>query len=151
MKTRLMISIIIIFIIPLLLSFGNTESQKDIIDILLRPEEQKQCGIPKLNPIERKSLNNIFYSLLSGSKLEESAKLYLENEGWEEVEIIGTRVMEGGEEYLVIYCSPWTYILEPKTYSSLTPGKYLGQMGYTSCEIIDYDGDVVEFWTEDIE
>ncbi len=154
MKKILIISIMTIFTIPVFLSFGNTKSQ-DIIDILLRPEEQKHCGIPKLNPIERKNLNNVFYSLLNGlasrSKLEESAKLYLENEGWEEVEVIGTRAMEEGEKYLIVYCSPWTYILEPKTYSSLDPGKYLGQMSYTSCEIIDYDGDIVEFWTEDTE
>jgi len=154
MKKILIISIMTIFTIPVFLSFGNTKS-KDIIDILLRLEEQKHCGIPKLNPIERKNLNNVFYSLLnslaSRSKLEESAKLYLENEGWDEVEVIGTRAMEEGEEYLIVYCSPWTYILEPKTYSSLDLGKYLGQMSYTSCEIIDYDGDIVEFWTEDTE
>lgn len=150
MKKIWIISIMTIFTISVFLSFGHTKS-KDIIDILLTPKKQKRCGIQKLNSIERKNLNGVFYSLLSGSKLEESAKLYLENEGWEEVEVIGTRVMEEGEEYLIVYCSPWTYILEPKTYSSLDPGKYLGQMSYTSCEVIDYDGDVVEFWTENTE
>jgi len=150
MKKTLIISIMIIFSIPIYFLLADTES-KDIIDILLNTEEQKRCGILKLNPNERKNLNAIFYSLLSVPKLEESAKLYLENEGWEEVEVIGTRVMETGGEYLIVYCAPWTYILESKTYSSLNPGKYLGQMSYTSCEIIDYDGDVVEFWTEDTE
>lgn len=147
---KAILSITTVLSLPVLLSFAETQAPKDIIDTLLSPERQKLCGIPKLNSIERRNLNNIFQILLSGSNLEQSAKLYLENEGWEEVEIIGTRTTDTGE-YLVVYCSPWTYILEPQIYSSLTPGRYLGQMGYTSCQIIDYGGELVEFWTEDTE
>jgi len=53
------------------------------------------------------------------------------------------------EEYLIVEKEAWIYILESKTFLSLSPGTYLGKMGFTSCEIIDSDGNTVDFWTED--
>ena len=45
-----------------------------------------------------------------------------------------------------------TYVLEPYGYAYLhnfqAGEKYLGKMGFASCEIMDADGDVKNFWTE---
>lgn len=130
---------------------------KDFLDIIFTHEQQRYCGLNKLSDKERdmlsKLLTNYFSRLTQDFDLCESAKAYLENEGWEEVKVLGTRRLkldeyEEAEEY-VVEKNPWTYILEPRTYSNLKPGKHLGQMSYTSCEIIDYDGDVERFWTRD--
>lgn len=80
---------------------------------------------------------------------------YLKNDGWEEVRVSGTQELKINEwsdpqEYLIVEEGIWTYILEPRTFSfRLDPGKYLGKMNMTSCEIIDSDGDTIEFWTKD--
>lgn len=128
--------------------------QKDLIDSILKPELQKQCGLQKLTSTERQSLCSIFQSLMSVDQISDSAKVYLENEGWEEVRVLGTRWLKEdedseAEECLIVKKRVWTYILEPRTSTNLIPGRYLGKMGFTSCEIIDYNGDVVEFWTKD--
>jgi hypothetical protein len=130
--------------------------QKDFIDSILKPELQKQCGLQKLTSKERQSLCSIFQSLMSADQISDSAKVYLENEGWEEVRVLETRWIKEDEDseaqkYLVVEKRAWTYILEPRTSTNLTPGRYLGKMGSTSCEIIDYNGDVVEFLTKDFQ
>ena len=142
-----------------LLAFVVTSSEiyaQDYISMLLKPQLQKDCGIHKLSASERASLNNVIRYLASSSSsdLGDSAVSYLENEGWEKVKVLGSRnlKLEGDfyeKEYLFVEKSPWIYILEPKGYSMLSPGEYLGQMSYTSCEIIDHSGDDKGFWTKD--
>ncbi|MBN1274527.1 MAG: hypothetical protein JXB26_19880 [Candidatus Aminicenantes bacterium] len=127
---------------------------KDLISILLTPQQQRQCGVHKLSASERASLAGVFHLLLRSSRLGDSAVEYLKDEGWDEVKVLGKRTMRldedsDPEEYIIAEKGAWTYILEPKTFSSISPGTYLGKMGFTSCEIIDSDGDTVEFWTED--
>ena len=133
---------------------SQDSTSKDLFSILLTPQQQRQCGLQKLSASERASLAGIFSLVLGSSRLGESAVEYLKNEGWEEVKVLGERTMRidedsDPEEYVIAEKGAWTYILEPKTYSSLSPGTYLGKMGFTSCEIIDSDGDTVGFWTED--
>ena len=130
------------------------KASKDLISILLKPQQQRQCGLHKLSASERASLESVFKLLLRSSQLGDSAVEYLKNEGWEEVKVLGERTMKldddsEPEEYVIAEKGAWTYILEPKSFSSLSPGTYLGQMSFTSCEIIDSDGDTVDFWTED--
>ena len=130
------------------------KASKDLISILLNPQQQRQCGLHKLSASERASLARIFNLLLRSSQLSDSAVEYLKNEGWEEVKVLGERTMKidedsEPEEYVIAEKGAWTYILEPKTFSSLSSGTYLGQMSFTSCEIIDSDGSTVGFWTKD--
>ena len=149
----------VIVSISCLLAFvftANETHAQDYISIILKTEMQKSCGTQKLTSSERASLNKVFHYLVSigSSDLGDSAVAYLENEGWEKVKVLGTRnlKLEGDfyeQEYLFVEKSPWIYILEPKGYSTLSPGEYLGQMSYTSCEIIDQSGDVKGFWTKD--
>ena len=128
------------------------KASKDLISILLKPQQQRQCGLHKLSASERASLESVFKLLLRSSQLRDSAVEYLKNEGWEEVKVLGTRTMKldddsEPEEYVIVEKGAWTYILEPQTYSSLSPGTHLGKMGFTSCEIIDSDGETIDFWT----
>lgn len=101
------------------------------------------------------SLMEIFNFILRSKEMGNSAVKYLKNDGWEEVEVLGTRELKidewsDSEEYLIVEEGIWTYILEPRTYFfRLDPGTYLGKMNLTSCEIIDSDGDTIEFWTKD--
>ena len=90
--------------------------------------------------------------LISNShSIEKSAIEYLKNDGWEEVEVRGTREINS-ETYLIVDKGAFTYILEPISYFyDLGPGKYLGKMSWTSSEIIDADGDEIRFWTESTE
>jgi|GEM_PF-6738735 len=125
----------------------------DLFSIFLKPEQQEHCGLYKLSQAERNSLAKICLALCSSS-LGDSAVEYLKNEGWEEVKVLGTRRLKLHEwsvveEYLIAEKGAWTYILEPRSSSSLRPGKYLGKMGSSSCEIINSNGDAVRFTTED--
>lgn len=79
---------------------------------------------------------------------------YLNDEGWDEVTVLGTREIDS-EDHLVVRKGYTTYILEPRGYfrsRSWDRGeKYLGKMSWTSCEIIEDDGDSTNFWTHDTE
>ena len=87
-------------------------------------------------------------------ELKHAAVKFLEDNGWDEVTVLGTREINS-EEYLVVEKGITTYILEPRgyffSYSWSRGNKYFGNMGYTSCEIIDSDGSIANFWTEDTE
>lgn len=135
------------------IAFAQTYSQTDFLSLFLKPDMQRQCGIHKLSQEEKSSLANVFRTLFEVNRFGDSAVEYLKNEGWEEVEVIGTRRVKldedsNPEEYLIVKEGNRTYFLEPRT-SSLRPGKYLGQMGSSSCEIIDSNGSAVRFWTKD--
>jgi len=132
----------------------SLQAKNDLLGLILKPEQQIQCGLHKLTPKERQSLCSVLGYLISSSRLGDSAKAYLENEGWEEVRVLGTRNLKldgdsAAEEYTIVEGGVWTYILEPYGYSFLTPGTYLGQMNFVSCEIIDTGGNVLHFWTKD--
>ena len=154
MKTR---TIIFMCMIVLLLPTIHAKAQ-DYISLMLKPRIQTLCGLNKLEPSERDQLNQVFHVLISNHKsvLYESAMAYLSNEGWEQVKVLGTRSIkfEGDlfeREYLLVEKSPRVYVLEPRGYSALAPGIYLGQIGHSSCEIIDQNGDVKGFLTKDAE
>ena len=87
-------------------------------------------------------------------ELKHAAVEYLKDNGWDEVTVLGTREINS-EEYLVVEKGYTTYILEPRgyfnSYSWSRGNEYFGNMGYTSCEIIDSDGSIANFWTEDTE
>lgn len=132
----------------------------DLIDRLLGEAKVKRCGIQKLTPEERANLSQVFASFLAIAKeneLGDSAIEHLKQDGWKEIRILGTKRMridpededEEPEEYTVAEEGPWTYIMEPQGFATLTPGKYLGKMSIANCEIIGRDGDAVEFWTKD--
>lgn len=127
---------------------------KDIFDILIPQVHQESFGISKLSETERNKLSKLYLDLLKSNQLGQSSINYLLNEGWEEVTVLGTRrlkLQEYGvaQDYLIVDASVWTYILDPFTFSYLSPGRYLGKMSFVSCEIIDHDGSAVMFWTED--
>lgn len=136
------------------IALAQVNPTKDLISNLLRPEQEKQCGLHKLSAAERASLTRVFSLLLSSSRLGESAVEYLKNEGWDEVRVLGERRLRldedsEPEEYVIAEEGAWTYILEPKTFSSLSPGVYMGRMSFASCEIINTDGELIDFWTAD--
>ena len=87
-------------------------------------------------------------------ELKHAAVKYLKDNGWDEVTVLGTREIKS-EDYLIVQKGYTTYILEPRgyfnSYSWARGNKYFGNMGYTSCEIIDSDGSTADFWTEDTE
>ena len=121
-------------------------------------DEQRSCGIQKLTPKEKEKLLLKFVDVFSkGTQstdctLAASAQSYLESQGWEVATVLGTRKIKttsGTGTYLVAEKGVWTYVLEPKLFSMLKPGKYLAKMGFSSCEFIDHDGETREFWTED--
>ena len=155
---------ILVVTTSLLLGFcaiGSVQNRPsdDFFSTLLTPEQQIQGGIHKLSQRERSTLANslteIFNFVFRSKQMGDSAVEYLKNDGWEEVNVLGTRELKidewsDSEEYLIVEEGVWTYILEPRTFLwGLNPGKYLGKMGITSCEIIDSDGDTIEFWTKD--
>jgi hypothetical protein len=153
MKTKVTVVICALVAVSAI-ALAQSNAPQDILSILLKTEQQKQCGLHKLSQAERNSLGSIFSLILRSQSLGDSAVKYLKNEGWEEVKVLGTRRLKVDEwsdakEYLIVAKGVWTYILESKTFSSLRPGTYLGKMGLTSCEIIDSDGDTVRFWTKD--
>jgi hypothetical protein len=128
--------------------------QRSLLDMILTPQQKQSCGLHKLNAEEQKRLEVVFAALLSGSGLGDSAVEYLKSEGWDEVKVLGTKRLrlengDDAEEYTIVEKGATTYILEPKTYASLSPGRYMGKMGYTSCEIIKRDGSTARFWTKD--
>jgi hypothetical protein len=130
MKNKLLYGWLTIFFVGIIFA---AQSNPDVLDLLLTPDFQKQCGLHKINAQERESLCQVLLSLLRSSELIESAKLYLENEGWEEVTVLGTYNLKlndygSAQDYTIAEKGAWTYILEPKTYSYLEPGKNLGQM-----------------------
>ena len=141
------------------IGFVQNNIPGDFFSVLLTSKQQVQGGLHKLSQKERSSLSNslmeIFNAVLRSQKIGNSAVEYLKNDGWEEVKVLGTRELKinkwsDSEEYLIVEEGVWTYILEPKTLLfQLDPGTYLGKMGLTSCEIIDSDGDTIEFWTKD--
>lgn len=155
-----------IFVVAISLLLGictigsvQNKATDDFFSILLTPEQQIQGGLYKLSRKERSTLTNslmeIFNSVFRSKKVGDSAIEYLKNDGWEEVNVLGTRELKidewsDSEEYLIVEEGVWTYILEPRTFFfQLDPGTYLGKMSVTSCEIIDSDGDTIEFWTKD--
>ena len=155
-----------IFVVAICLLLGvwtigyvQNNAPDDLFSILLTPEQQIQSGLHKLSQRERSSLANslmeMFNSIFRSKQMGDSAVEYLKNEGWEEVKVLGTRELKidkwsDSEEYLIVEEGIWTYILESRTFFfQLDPGTYLGKMGLTSSEIIDSDGDSIEFWTKD--
>ena len=153
--------VVVICLLLGICTIGSLQNKdpRDFFSILLTPEQQAQSGLHKLSQKERSSLSNLlmemFNVFLHSKKMGDSALEYLKNDGWKEVKVLGTHELKIDEwsdtqEYLIVEEGIWTYILEPRTlFFSLAPGKYLGKMGLTSCEIIDSDGDTIEFWTKD--
>lgn len=159
MNKKIFIAVACLFIGVCTIGFVQNAEQGDFFSILLTPEQQMKGGLHKLSQIERnilsKSLMEIFNFIYTSKEVGDSAVEYLKNDGWEEVRVLGTQELRIDEwsdlqEYLIVEEGIWTYILEPRTFFfRLDPGKYLGKMNMTSCEIIDSDGDTIEFWTKD--
>jgi hypothetical protein len=132
---------------------GNIYGQRDyLIKKIIPEEQQRSCGLHKLNDSEIANLDELFMTILSMNNLGDSAIEYLKNEGWSEVKVLGMRRIQLNEDsypqdYLIAEKGSLTYLLEPRSYSRLSAGKYLGKMGYISCEIIDKNGTVVRFRT----
>jgi hypothetical protein len=128
--------------------------QRSLLQTLLSTAQQQSIGLNKLSATEQRNLEGVFASILSSSALGDSAVEYLKSEGWDEVKVLGTKELKldgdsDAEEYTIAQKGAFTYILEPKTFSSLTPGRYLGKMGFVSCEIINRSGSTVRFWTKE--
>jgi len=141
---------IVVFITFSICIFGQSA---DYISLITKAKPNKD-GSYNLAKEQAINLNQLIGSLLEKDTLGESAIAYLQNDGWKKVEVKGMRRLkledeDDTDEYLIVYCSPYTYILEPRTYSSLQPGQYLGKMGFVTCEIIDRNGDEENFWTKD--
>lgn len=153
MKRTVLFVVVIVLAGASFVALAQTQV-RDLFSVALSPAQQRQCGLDKLAASERAALARLFSSVLQSSELGDSAVAYLKDEGWEEVKVLGTRRLKLDEfsdaaEYVIAEKGAWTYILEPKTLSTLQPGTYLGEMGFTSCEIIDTDGDTVGFWTKE--
>lgn len=133
---------------------GVVVARTQVRDIFsaLSPAQQQRCGLHRLSSSELEALSELFSSALQSIQLGDSAISYLKNEGWEEVTVLGTKRMKFDEfsiedDFVIAETRVWTYILEPRGSSNLRPGKYLGKMGYSSCEVIDSDGDTLRFRT----
>lgn len=148
----------IVLICALTLLLTGLSADTPIIDFLslLTATQQKQSGLNRLNSLQKKALNNAILDLMlrftmDDASIKNGAVNYLKDDGWEEVTVRGTMTTKS-QEYLVVDGDIWTYVLEPYGYTYLhnfqAEEKYLGKMGFASCEIIDADGDVTNFWTE---
>ena len=118
---------------------GSLSTDSDVVEYLRNQGDLEDAAIEYLE---------------GEGELKHAAVKYLEDNGWDEVTVLGTREINS-EEYLVVDKGFTTYILEPRGYfnsfSWSRGNKYFGNMGYTSCEIIDSDGSIANFWTEDTE
>jgi hypothetical protein len=133
--------------------------QRDVFDILMPTSVvQESCGLQKLTVVERTSLARQVSRLIPDTRMADSAVAYLKSEeDFEEVIYKGTKRMridpldkdEDPETYHIFEEGPWTYICEDLSFSLLQPGRYLGKMSIATCEVLDYDGDLVSFWTKD--
>lgn len=159
MKKKIVLIAIFMILGICSIGFVQIKYNQDFFDIMWTSKQQIEFGLHKLSKSERsllsKSMTDLFTFMVKSKELGDSAVEYLKEEGWEEVVVVGKKRLKldrwsEPEEYLIVEESYWTYVLEPRTYYyQLNPGKYLGKMSYSSCEIIDSDGDIIEFWTKE--
>ena len=139
------------------------DPQVSYINMFIRHDEERSCGLQRLAPTERERLNEVFRAIAERlqDNLTNSALAYLRNRDWSEMEITGTRdtmidSIQGIRRYVTAAGpasrssetgSPKSrLLLEPKLRSTLMPGDYLGRIDSTQCEVISPQGDIVEFW-----
>ena len=159
MKSRVFIIVILLMMIA---SIGilQTEPTVSFLSIFLNKEEQKLSGLHKLSQREKNFLDNTLLRIFflskrkDQNKFEEIAAKYLKEEGWEEVKVLDHQIEELEDDWLIVKKGSRIYFLEAKGYhynleSKFPPGIYPGKMGYSSCEIIDSEGDIVNFRTKE--
>ena len=138
----------------------QTEPTVSFLSIFLNKEEQKLSGLHKLSQREKNLLDNTLLRIFflskrkDQNKFEEIAAKYLKEEGWEEVKVLDHQIEELEDDWLIVKKGSRIYLLEAKGYhynleSKFPPGIYPGKMGYSSCEIIDSEGSIVDFRTKE--
>jgi hypothetical protein len=129
------------------------EEHINYINMFIRLDEERSCGLQRLTSAERERLNEVFKGIVEEKQdnLRNCALAYLRNSGWDEVQVTGTEVAEveaglGPRRYVMAARGGTRYTLEPESYSTLMPGQYLGAIDSAGYKIIDPQGSVVEFW-----
>ncbi len=122
------------------------------INMYIRLDYQNEYGLHKLTSAERAKLNGVFGEITErlNDNLRNGALAYLESEGWSELQITGTEVLEldefqGEMRYVTAAREDTRYTLEPESYSTLMQGRYLAKFDNDQCRVINPEGKVVEF------
>jgi hypothetical protein len=143
----------VLIVIALIPTVQNaTEGNINYISMFVRHDEERSCGLHRLNSAERARLNDVFKTIVERQQdnLRNSALAYLTNQNWSEVQILGTEeaVFDstlGPRKYVKATRPGTRYLLEPESYSALMPGSYLGKTDSAHCTVLDTRGDAIEF------
>ena len=159
MKNKIFIVVIFLMTIA---SIGVLQTKPTVpfLSLILNKEEQRLSGLHKLSNQERNFLDRTLFRIFllskrkTETKFEEVAAKYLKEEGWEEVKVLNHQIEELEDDWLIVKKGSRIYILEARGYhynlkSKFPPGIYPGKMGYSSSEVIDIEGETVNFWTKE--
>jgi hypothetical protein len=128
------------------------EEEINYINMYIRLDYQNEYGLHKLTSAERAKLNQVFGEITErlNDNLRNGALAYLESEGWSELQITGTEVLEldefqGEMTYVTASGNGTRYTLEPASISTLMQGRYLAKFDNDRCRVINTEGRVIEF------
>jgi hypothetical protein len=142
--------LLVLFVLPAVPDAA--EQGINYINMYIRLDYQNEYGLHKLTSAERAKLNRVFGEITErlNDNLRNGALAYLESQGWSELQITGTEVLEldefqGEMRYVTAAGKDTRYTLEPAAHSTLMQGRYLAKFDDDQCRVINPEGKVVEF------
>lgn len=115
------------------------------------------CGLNKLSAEEQHELMGLMASVPHYSYLEESAIRFLEQDGWDRIELFGYQNLDPGNRgfpklYLIAFRKSDINILEPSLLAdTLSPGQYWAKVSASGStwSILSPSGKKIDFWAKD--
>jgi hypothetical protein len=117
-------------------------------------ERYYACGLHKLTEAEQGELLSVFCSAPGQNFLRESAFRYLEEKGWERVQILGLiEVNQSGEDYYALASYHGRlYTLDPNIVPYMPdPGLYWADITGSSWTLLYPNGETGGFWERDLD
>ncbi len=112
-------------------------------------------GLNKLSAEEQHELMGLWASVPRYSFLEESALRFMEQEGWDRIELFGYQTLDPGsrgfpKEYLIVFRKSDMNVLEPPLMAdTLAPGQYWAKVSGSTWTVLSPSGKKIDFWAKD--
>jgi|GEM_PF-1436145 hypothetical protein len=156
MKRQTAIILLAIFALLVALAVSADKIQRDSpLRAAFGDSRYDACGLGKLSAEEQQELIGLMATAPRYSYLEESAIRFLEQEGWDRIELFGYQNMSPAgqsfpKKYLITFRKSEIKILEPSLLAdTLSPGQYWVKVSGSTWSILSPSGKKIDFWARD--
>jgi hypothetical protein len=132
----------------------SAQERQRPLSAVLGESQYVNCGLEKLNESELHHVRGLMLNAPLPSYMEQAAARYLENEGWEEVRIVGAlrKGSSSDDKYILAAREYELIVLDPSIVPYLPePGYYWADISGSYWTVLFPNGETGGFWERNLE